>query len=94
MPLGQRKNPGITQSRSFIEPEAMKPKVERRLKATSYFDGIAISGTCEGCGRFFRADSDAGPNIYQAIRRFLSEFENHDCAIEKTPSTSTNNAKP
>jgi len=57
----------------------MKTKAGRRLKATSYLDGIATSGVCECCGRKFEANTDAGLDISEAIRDFLSEFENHDC---------------
>jgi len=71
----------------------MKSKVGRRLKAISYFDGIATSGTCEDCGRLFRANSDLSPNIYQAIQKFLQEFENHDCAAQKSGSVVIDDSK-
>jgi hypothetical protein len=60
-------------------PKLMDQQAGRRLKATSYFDGIATSGVCEICGRLFEANVDSSSNIFQAIRKFLLEFEVHDC---------------
>ena len=57
----------------------METKAGRRLKAISYLEGIPTSGVCEYCGQKFEANTDAGLDMPEAIRDFLSEFENHKC---------------